>query len=357
MTDIGMLSAAFSMLNEPIAVSRSGRIIYMNPSAVLLVGEDLSSKPLASLMPPHIANNQAANFMTTAVINGKSCTVKVTTGDDMKVYAMIHSEHSINPSVAVLTSLGTSMTNIRFSATCMSELAEELGNEKMQEYIWTLNRNYYRIKRTLDNFYTLSAIEAGTIPFQPQPIDVTDFCGSLVDTVEILGKPHNFDISFKSESHLRIVADRALLRQLVLNLISNSIVYGKRGGRTTLSLLRTGNSLIIGTDDDGIGIPPEELPLVFDRYKHPECLTRPGGAGIGLAVVRSIAELHNGTLVIESRGAGAGTSVRVMLSYDIAPDKSLNSPALRYADDDMQQILTGLSPCLPLDCYSEKFMD
>lgn len=357
MTDIGMLSAAFSMLDEPVAVSRNGRIIYMNHAAVTLAGKDLSSRPLSELMPPHISNNQADNFVTTAVINEKNCTVKVSTGGGLRVYVMIYAEHHIDPSEAVIASLGTHMSNIRFSATCLSGIADELGNERLKEYVCTLNRNYYRIKRTLDNFTTLSGIASGTIAFHPQPVDVTELCEKMVSTVEILGKPLNFDISFKSETHLRIVADRELLMQLVLNLLSNSIIYGKRGGRATLSLLRTGSSLIIGTDDDGVGIPPEELPLVFDRYRYPECLTRPGGAGIGLAVVRAIAEMHNGALIVESRGANAGTSVRVMLSYDIAPEKALSAPELKYTDNDMQWILAGLSTCLTLDCYSDTFMD
>lgn len=357
MADIDMLSAAFSMLDEPVAVSRRNRIVYMNPAAVLLAGTDLTAKPLDTLMPAHITNNQADNFMTTAVVGGRSCTVKITTYNGLRVYVMTRSIHSVEPSEAVLSCLRSSMSNIRFSSLCISGIADETGNAKLKEYVCTLNRNYYRIKRTLDNFATLSGIAAGTIPFHPQPTDVTELCRSLVETVSVLTHPQDVKISFHAESNLRIVADRELLKQLILNLLSNSILFSRRGGWTTLSLLRTGSSLIICTDDDGVGIPPDELALVFERYKYSECLSRPSGAGIGLAVVRAIAELHKGALVLESRGVNAGTSVRVMLSYDIPPEKTLSAPELEYEDDNMQQILTELSTCLTLDCYSDSFED
>ncbi len=80
MSDSVLLSAAFSMLETAVAVSRRGKIVYMNPAAVNFAGADLTSKPVDMLMPSHISNNQADSFVTTALIGSKSCTVKVKLG-------------------------------------------------------------------------------------------------------------------------------------------------------------------------------------------------------------------------------------------------------------------------------------
>ena len=140
-------------------------------------------------------------------------------------------------------------------------------------------------------------------------------------------------------------------------LLSNGIASCSRGGRIAVSLLRTDKSLIICVDDNGAGIPPDELSTVFGKYKQRDSLSRPAGSGIGLAVAKSIAQLHNGALIIESRGEGKGTCVRAMLSYDIPASKNLSAPDNEYNSSDMQCLLTQLSGCLTLDCYSEFLED
>jgi len=96
---------------------------------------------------------------------------------------------------------------------------------------------------------------------------------------------------------------------------------------------------------------------VFDKYKKRDRLSQPAGSGIGLSVAKSIAELHRGTLIIESRGEGQGTSVRVLLSYDIPVCQKLSAPDNEYDNSEIQLILTELSSCLTLDCYSEFLED
>ena len=200
----------------------------------------------------------------------------------------------------------------------------------------------------MDNLGTLSGIEEGSLPFRPEPIDMTELFRNMIDTVNLLTQKQNISITFSSEEHVRLVADRALISQLVLNLLSNGIASCSRGGRIAVSLLRTDKNLIVCVDDNGAGIPPDELSTVFGKYKQRD---------IGLAVAKSIAQLHNGALIIESRGEGKGTCVRAMLSYDIPAGKNLSAPDNEYNSSDMQCLLTQLSGCLTLDCYSEFLED
>lgn len=357
MSDSSLISAVLSMLDTAAVVSRRGKIIYMNPAAIGLAGFDLTSKPLDKLMPSHIANNQADSFVTSAFIGSRSCTVKVSSANGYRIYAISCDDRLPAPSDSVFDTLRSCMSNIKFSASCISVIAEDVANDKLREYVCTLNRNYYRIKRALDNLGTLSGIEEGSLPFCPEPLDMTELFGKMIDTIGILTRRQGISISFHAEEHLRIVADRSLITQMILNLLANSISVCSRGGRIAVSLLRTDKSLIICVDDNGSGIPSEELAAVFDKYKKRDRLSQPAGSGIGLSVAKSIAELHRGTLIIESRGEGQGTSVRVLLSYDIPVCQKLSAPDNEYDNSEIQLILTELSSCLTLDCYSEFFED
>ncbi len=359
MSDLALLSGAFSMLEQPVIVSRRNKIVFMNSEAVVLAGKDHTGKPLDILMPSHVTNTQAEHFVTTAFIGSRYCSVKVSVLEGFKVFVIGSRCSSIGDFSAVFSSLRASMSNIKFSSTCISVLAENEGNEKLLEYVCSLNRSYYRIKRTIDNYTTLSGLADSTLPFCPEPIDLTELCRSTIDTVNTLITKQDVRIGFNAEPHTRIVADRALIEQLLLNLISNSLSHSHRGGRISISLLRTDASLIIGVDDDGTGIPLDELSRVFDRYRYDTNLSQNQGSGIGLAVVKGIAELHKGTIIVESRGEDMGTSVRVMLSYDIAPvnGKNLSAPKEGYAEQSMQRILTGMSDCLTIDYYSESLED
>ncbi len=357
MSDLSLFPAAFSMLETGVAVVRSGKIIYMNPAAILLAGSDMTGRAQDLLLPSHVANNQSASFITTAFVGTKSCTVRVTTVEDMRIHVFVCEPVHVDVTGTVLETLRSCMSNIKFSVACISGIAEELDNARLHDYISTLNRNYYRIKRTIDNLSTLSGIASKALPFHPELLDMTALCRDLADTVDILTRKQDVRIVFHAEEHLRLVADRALMQQLVLNLLANSILSCPRGGRVSLSLLKTGSSFVICVDDDGCGIAPEELASVFAKYKQPEALAHSGGSGIGLAVAKSIAELHNGAIIIESRGEGQGTSVRVMLGYDVKADSSLAVSPTEYGSEDMQRILTELSGCLTCDCYTQSLQD
>jgi signal transduction histidine kinase len=99
-----------------------------------------------------------------------------------------------------------------------------------------------------------------------------------------------------------IVGDRLRLRQLFLNLIDNAIKYTPEGGKVTLALAREDGSVVFRVTDTGIGIPDADLPRIFDRfYRVDKARSREmGGTGLGLSIAKWIAELHRGTITVES---------------------------------------------------------
>ena len=112
-----------------------------------------------------------------------------------------------------------------------------------------------------------------------------------------------------------IIADPDRLQQIVWNLLSNAIKFTPAGGRVTISTRRVGDEIEIVVADSGAGIEPDFLPHVFDRFRQAEggSTRRHGGLGLGLAIVRHLAEMHGGSVRVESDGPGRGATFHVRL--------------------------------------------
>jgi CheY-like chemotaxis protein len=112
-----------------------------------------------------------------------------------------------------------------------------------------------------------------------------------------------------------VSGDPDRLLQIVWNLLSNAIKFTPRGGKVQLSLARVNSHVEIGVSDTGIGIAPEFLPFVFDRFRQGDATfaREHGGLGLGLAIARQLAELHGGTISVASGGPGQGATFTVKL--------------------------------------------
>ncbi|WP_206603071.1 sensor histidine kinase [Leptolyngbya ohadii] len=112
-----------------------------------------------------------------------------------------------------------------------------------------------------------------------------------------------------------VVADGDRLKQAIANLLENALKFTPQGGQVTIQLGYVGADVEITVSDTGIGIHPDFLPHVFDRFTQAEVPSRhtPGGVGIGLAIARHIVELHHGTIEGVSQGEGQGTTFTVRI--------------------------------------------
>jgi CheY-like chemotaxis protein len=133
-----------------------------------------------------------------------------------------------------------------------------------------------------------------------------------------------------------VSGDAGRLQQCVLNLLSNAVKFTPRGGRVRVGLHRVGGRAALTIADDGIGIRPDFLPMVFDRFRQGQTSTTRqfGGLGLGLAIVKQLVELHGGSVKAESAGEGRGATFTISLPLDGARGHAAAGPPESAASRD-----------------------
>jgi signal transduction histidine kinase len=147
-------------------------------------------------------------------------------------------------------------------------------------------------------------------------VRLADVIMSGVETVHQAADAKQIRLDAAIDPHAgSIWADPERLQQIVWNLLSNAVKFAKAGGRVRIAVTRQLESVDITVSDDGIGISPDFLPYVFERFRQESTGTtrRYGGLGLGLAIVRHLVELHGGTVKAQSDGEGCGATFIVRL--------------------------------------------
>lgn len=357
------LKKIFEISSDAVLYIRGGKIEYSNCAADELFGRELSGCAAYGVIPDSILAETAESFVASAEINGRRCRVGVSRFDAGIALGIRPQERPDSPlgmlSDQLISSMLSSLFNVGLSIDLVSgRVPEEVRDEKLRQYISILYHNYYSIKRLVSNVSTARALDSGTIDFMPHSTDLALLCSNIVSTAGVmLGRGPT--ISFSTDcGELIANVDPDKIERMLLNLISNSFAATPEKGRISIRLRSTGSRAVISVDDSGSGIAPEVLRNVFTRYESggSGTLTETPRCGLGLGIARGIAELHGGTLIIESR-EGKGTSVRVMLPLN-SPDVMRFSSAMpeNYSNG-MDNILTDLADILPSSCYEERFRD
>jgi signal transduction histidine kinase len=184
-------------------------------------------------------------------------------------------------------------------------------NERQLEYTTSMIEAGQRLVSLVNDILDLSTIEAGYLKLYPSEVRVKGLIEQVAHLTEEWARKQRLDIIIQCpDDRLAITADERRMKQVLLNLISNAINYSPNGGRVTISAQRAGDFVLLGVRDTGMGIPPEDLARVFTPFEKIQSRKthRRSGAGLGLALVKSIVQLHGGDVAIESR-EGAGTFV------------------------------------------------
>ena len=184
-----------------------------------------------------------------------------------------------------------------------------------------IERQLAHLTRLVDDLLDVARITRGKINLSREPIELGALIARAVETVQplIQERGHQFICEIPAGT-LRVDADPLRLTQAFGNVLGNAAKYTERGGRITLGVCRQGSEVEIRVRDNGIGIPAEVLPRIFDlftqldgRSDHPH-----SGLGIGLALVRRLLQMHGGSIAAHSEGAGLGSEFVIRLPLLLA---------------------------------------
>lgn len=203
---------------------------------------------------------------------------------------------------------------LRASAeTARNELAREAtgARELLEDVLGETDH----MARLVEDLLTLSRLDIGKLPLRLEQVDATALVADTSRQMERLATVRHITLAADlPEAALLVSADPTRLRQVLLNILDNALRYTPRGGQVTLSAAARGDWAEIVVADTGIGIAPEDLGRVFDRFYRADSTRREGaaGSGLGLAIARAIIDAHHGAIAIDS-ALGAGTTLTVRL--------------------------------------------
>jgi two-component system phosphate regulon sensor histidine kinase PhoR len=174
-----------------------------------------------------------------------------------------------------------------------------------------------RLQALLDDLLTLSRLESVAVAENQaprEPVDLNAVVQRAVDLLAASAREHQVRIEVQEEKMPTLSGDADGIERLVLNLLDNALKYNQPGGQVTLRLSHQDQQAVLEVSDTGIGIPPESVPRIFERfYRVDKGRARDdGGTGLGLAIVKHLVQAHGGQVDVESR-MGKGTTFRVKL--------------------------------------------
>ncbi|MDO3641865.1 cell wall metabolism sensor histidine kinase WalK [Mucilaginibacter sp. L3T2-6] len=186
-----------------------------------------------------------------------------------------------------------------------------------RQFLLKASKNVDRLSYLIKDLDEISKLESGEIPINLTRFKINDLIKEVFETFELKARQQNIKLIFKHDEPILVNADREKIRQVLVNLIENSIKYGKEEGSTSVSLFELHDQVLVEVTDDGIGIEEKFLPRLFERFFRTDTSRsrQIGGSGLGLAIVKHIIEAHEQTINVRStEGIGSTFGFTLQLS-------------------------------------------
>jgi sigma-B regulation protein RsbU (phosphoserine phosphatase) len=217
--------------------------------------------------------------------------------------------------------LRTPLTSIRsLSESLLS--GGDISGARQQQFLGIIAEESQRLSRMINQLLDLSRIEAGKMEWRMEILDLGDVVAQAVRTHRALFETRQVDLAASaSDSSVQVLADRDKIIQVLTNLLSNAAKFTPSGGHVWVRTLRADGQAVVEVEDTGVGIPPEQVEAIFERFRQAgETLTaKPEGAGLGLPISREIVQYHGGSLTVRNT-KGRGSCFRMTLPLAGARD-------------------------------------
>jgi signal transduction histidine kinase len=192
----------------------------------------------------------------------------------------------------------------RFRGMAEQALRSGASPEALREALADCLEESERVMSMLNTLMDVSEAETGTMRLSPEDIDVTTLVAEVAELYHDTAEDKGIEISTHTPEKIDLRADRSRLRQVLANLVDNAVKYTSPGGRVEIETFQDGQSVVLLVKDNGSGIPPEEIPQIWDRLYRGDRSRSQRGLGLGLSVVKAVVEAHRGRVEASSDPRG-----------------------------------------------------
>ena len=275
-------------------------------AAVRASGEAERRQSLLIERPRH----QYLQVVTTPIVAGGESDVLVICHDvsDMKRVEETRRDFVAN----ISHELRTPLASIRSVVETLQSGALE-DRAAASKFLSLASEEVDRLARLVQELLELFRIESGELTLKREPVDMTALLAATVERLQPYAEKQGLSLRLNSAREPLIAqGDRSWLERAVVNLVQNAIQFTPAGGSIEVSASAAGDAIMVNVADTGIGIPPEELPRVFERFYKIDRARTGGGSGLGLALVKHAIEAHGGSVHVESElGRGSTFSFTI----------------------------------------------
>ncbi|MBD2775253.1 sensor histidine kinase [Iningainema tapete] len=211
----------------------------------------------------------------------------------------------------------TPLTSIFLACDTLLKYQEKLPREKQRKILQQIQSSVKHLNQILEDLLLIGKTQAGKLKFNPVPINPINFCQEIIEQLQLCaGTQHKLKFSSQSTENSPTqnltLLDEKLLRQILTNLLTNAIKYSPQESEIQINLTCDKNKVILRIQDQGIGIPKEDQPNLFNPFFRCNNTKHLPGTGLGLTIVKNAVELHNGQITVQSE-EGQGTTITVTL--------------------------------------------
>jgi signal transduction histidine kinase len=224
--------------------------------------------------------------------------------------------------------LRTPLTNIIGFSELLGNPQIGLLNDKQHEYLEDISASSKTLLAIIDDILTLATMDAGAMELKLGPVDVRNVIDAAILGVREAALRSRLTLHIEvADDATQFIADDARVRQILYNLLSNAVGFSKAGDSVRVTCRREAGMMVFTVEDHGIGIPKDQQWRVFERFESRSHGSGHRGAGLGLSIVKSLVELHGGTVSLESEpGLGTRVTVRLPENGRLEPELPQQSP-------------------------------
>jgi PAS domain S-box-containing protein len=184
----------------------------------------------------------------------------------------------------------------------------------------------------VDDLLDTSRIMTGSLKIDAHPVDIERILQNAIEVIRPSAKAKRIAVQiFINQRGGVVLGDANRLQQAIWNLLANAVKFTNEDGRVEVRLGQTSGSIELSVTDTGIGIEPEFVPCIFDRFRQADSTStrRYGGLGLGLSIVRNVIEMHGGSVSVSSPGKGRGSTFKIVLPEDLQKFKQTQNEAVK----------------------------